>query len=211
MPLHIKSDKVIARGWITFKEMDHVLGWMSKETGSIFESGAANGRLFSFLHHYKPKWKYTALDIWDGKTHLLHDYEKEYSDENNISTYITEDMFKKNCPYATAIKQEFWKFDTDEKFDVVSIGAVGSGWSYEDWEYILEKSLDMTKPGGITIGRNYSSSKPYAQFIRDIVAKKYVLRPEYIDVILEKYDMHRKYQPIPNEYVVGSSFAFSKK
>ena len=110
-----------------------------------------------------------------------------------------------------SIKQDFWEFDTDEKFDVVSIGAVGSSWSYEDWECILEKSLDMTKPGGITIGRNYSSGKPYAQNIRDIVAKKYVIRSEYVDAILEKYDMHRKYQSIPNDYVVGSSFAFSKK
>lgn len=211
MTLNIKSNKVIARGWITSNEMDHVLAWMTKETGSIFESGSANGRLFSYLHHFKPHWKYTALDNWDGKTHLLHDYEKEYGDTDNISTYITHDMFKKNCPFATDIKQDFWEFDTDEKFDVVSIGAVGSSWSYEEWEYILEKSLDMTKPGGITIGRNYSSGKPYAQNIRDIVAKKYVIRSEYVDAILEKYDMHRKYQAIPNDYVVGSSFAFSKK
>ena len=70
MSIRIDSDKVAAKGWIEWPEIDHVLAWMQKETGTIFESGSANGRLFSYLHQIKPKWKYTALDLWVGKTHF---------------------------------------------------------------------------------------------------------------------------------------------
>lgn len=204
MPLRLNSEKIIARGWIDFQEMDHVLAWMNKDTGSIFESGAANGRLFSYIHHFKPHWKYTALDVWDEKTHLLCDYAKEYSDPSNRSTYITRDMFKRNCPFATDIKSCIWEYETEEKFDVVSIGVVGSSWTYEEWDYVLEKHANMTKPGGITIGRNITSSKMYAQHIRDIVAKKYILKDDFTDIIKLKYDLSL------DDPIIGSSFAYTK-
>jgi len=203
MPLHIKSKK-IARGWIEIPEMDHVLAWMKKDTGSILETGAANGRLFSYLHHYKPNWKYTAVDTWDETTYLLRDYHKEYRDPTNRSSTITHDMFKKNCPFATDIKSCIWDFETKEKFDVVSIGAVGSSWTYEEWDYVLEKHANMTKPGGITIGRNITSSKHYAQYIQDIVAKKYLLKDDFTDIIKHKYDIES------NGPTVISSYAYTK-
>tara|TARA_B100000989_G_scaffold289427_1_gene261297 strand:+ start:33551 stop:34219 length:669 start_codon:yes stop_codon:yes gene_type:complete len=222
MSIRIDSDKVAAKGWIEWPEIDHVLAWMQKETGTIFESGSANGRLFSYLHQIKPKWKYTALDLWDGKTHLLKKnaspgtdlkslvfdpVRKTYSHPSNVGEYITLDMFNKNCPFAKAVKQDIFEYETDEKFDVVSVGVVNSrDWTYEDWEYVLEKHIDMTKPGGITIGRNYSSKRPYAKQIRDIVAKKYVLHNDYVDDIKQKYNI-----PVTNDLILKSSFAYTRK
>lgn len=214
MPLHIKSKNKIARGWITLPEMDFVLSYMKKDTGEIFESGSANGRLFSYLHGYKPNWKYTGLDVWDEKTWLLHNYEIPYHQKGNDSTMITKEMFVRNCPYADAIQDDILDWKTTKKFDVVSIGAVQSRhWSKDTWADVLELHLNMTKKDGVVIGRNYSSTKPGIAVIRDIIAENYVLREDYVEDLRIKHnlpsvgDKDERY----SEYHVHGSFAFQRK
>jgi|TARA_R110000822_G_scaffold18821_2_gene61756 hypothetical protein len=152
----------IAEGWINLPEIGFVLKQMTSPTGNILEVGAANGRLFSFLHHYKPKWKYTAIDPWEIEGQWLQvDWKKRYWDPGNAKKVITIDMFKSNCPYAETHQTYFENFDSTslaDTYDIISMG-LGSKTRSIDWKNDYNKAFSMLRPNGVIIGRDLTHNR----------------------------------------------------
>lgn len=143
-------------GWITLPEMKLVLDYMNfkQSDGNILEVGAASGRLFSFLYNYHPKWYYVAVDPWelDG-ARLQLDWNRGYFEPNNLGEPLTEQLFKNNCPYAITHKCYYEDYNTNEKYNIISLGLAGK---QIDWNKVFEKASSMLKNGGFIIGRNFN-------------------------------------------------------
>lgn len=158
----------IADGWISIKEMDFIKSFMRNNTGNILEIGAANGRLFSYLYATYPNWNYTAVDPWSfEKVRLQSDYDKHYNDDV-LGKIITEKDFQKNCPFAKSYDMYFENFNTDKKFDIISIGANKRNLS---WNQIYKKAFNMLDTNGIIIGRNLNHFREGVRIKKTI--KKY--------------------------------------
>lgn len=163
---------MIAEGWISIEEMELVAKYMVSNDGDILEVGAANGRLFSYLHPRFPGWRYVAVDPWEQEqVRLQLDWDKGYFEPNNLGSLITEEMFAKNCPFAETHKMYFERFETNQKFDVISMGLVGKN---VDWYSCYMKAEDLIKDGGYIIGRNMTHDR-YGDVIRLAVDGKQVV------------------------------------
>lgn len=152
-------------GWIPVEEMDLVAAQMRSKgsTGSILEIGAAAGRLFDRVHDEFPEWRYVAVDPWEiEQVHLQIRWDRDYFEPGNLGEMISRKMFKTNCPYAEAHRSYFENWDTEEKFDVISIGLVGPT---VRWHEIYQKAARMLKDDGIIVGRNIEHKK-YGEFIQ---------------------------------------------
>lgn len=158
---------MIAEGWISIQEMDLVKKYMTPTT-SILEVGAANGRLFSYLYKDFPTADYYALDPWEQeKVRLQVDWDKGYFDKDNLKEVITKEMFVNNCPFSKTYEMYFDDFETDQKYDIVSMGLVSSN---VDWKSAYIKAFSLLKPNGIVIGRNYNHKK-YGPIIKNVITQ----------------------------------------
>lgn len=152
-------------GWIHEPGIDLHLDYMGKKTGSILEAGSAAGRLFNYLHREKPKWKYTGVDDWDNqKVYLQTDLEKGYF-EDELGERVTEKMFRYYCPFADAYNMRFEDYDTNELYDIVSLGQIAKN---IDWKETFTKAFQLCKDDGYVIGRNIKHSY-YGPLIQDAV------------------------------------------
>jgi hypothetical protein len=164
---------VIAPGWISVDEMDLHMEYMNTLTGSFLEAGCAAGRLFSYVNQKFPNWKYTGINPWTGEdVYLQKDWDKSYWDEGNLSELITEEMFKKNCPFAISHDTYFEKFLTTEKFDIVSVGQVSKS---INWKQTYNYANMLVKDSGFIIGRNYNH-KTYGIAIQEAIKDFKVLK-----------------------------------
>jgi|TARA_R110000803_G_scaffold81003_1_gene146882 hypothetical protein len=159
-------DLNISEGWISLQEMEFVKNQITATTGNILEVGAANGRLFTYLHSSCPDWKYIAVDPWEQEdVRLQVDWDKGYFDPNNLKEVITIDMFKSNCPYAETHEMYFDKFESMHKYDIISMGLVSKS---IDWNSVYKKAFLMLKPNGVIIGRNLTH-KRYGPMIKEAI------------------------------------------
>ena len=157
----------ISEGWISLQEMEFVEKQMNTNTGTILEVGAANGRLFTYLYNNHPNWKYVAVDPWEQeKVRLQVDGNKGYFEPNNLKEVITIDMFKTHCPYAETHEMYFDEFNTDQKFDIISMGLVSNS---VDWKSAYIKAFNMLNDTGIIIGRNLTHKK-YGNIIASAIS-----------------------------------------
>jgi len=155
-------------GWISVAEMELVARQMESKgkVGSILEVGAAAGRLFDFLHKRFPLWTYVAVDPWEQeKVRLQIDWAADYFAPNNLSDVITKDMFTKNCPFAIAQEAYFENWNTDQKFDVISMGLVSKK---INWVTVYQHAATMLKNDGVIIARNLKH-KIYGEYINQAV------------------------------------------
>jgi hypothetical protein len=135
-------------------------------TGSILEIGAAAGRLFDHLHKEFPNWRYGAVDPWEMEQVRLQIYwNKDYFEPGNLGELITKRMFTSNCPFAEANRSYFEDWNTEEKFDVVSMGLVGPK---VRWHDAYQKASRMLKEDGIIVGRN-AKHKKYGEYVEQAV------------------------------------------
>lgn len=158
----------IVDGWISYSEMEYVASFMhNRAAGNILEIGSAGGKLFSYLHQLFSQWKFVAVDPWEDEgLFFVYDYSKPYSDiENHRKEMITKSIFQKNCPYAHAYQCYFEDFETEEKFDLISIGA---NMSNLDWNLIYKKAYNLLKDDGFLIGRNLYHPKQGARILEVI-------------------------------------------
>jgi hypothetical protein len=152
-------------GWIHEHGINLHLAYMGKKTGSILEAGSAAGRLFNYLHREKPKWKYTGVDDWDNEiVYLQADLAKDYF-EDELGERVTEKMFKHYCPFADAHNMRFEEYDTDELYDIVSIGQISKK---INWYETFTKAFKLCKDDGYVIGRN-SKHKVYGSIIEETI------------------------------------------
>lgn len=156
---------MIAEGWISNEEMELVHYHMRRK-GSILEVGCAVGKLFSYLYSFHPNWKYTVVDPFEEElVYLQKDWNKGYFDEDNLGELVTRKLFEKNCPFAHVNQCYFENFETDEKFDIVSLGLVGSKVDYIE---CYKKAKKLLNPNGLIIGRNYNHKK-YGDVIKEAI------------------------------------------
>lgn len=147
-------------GWVPEIEIKLILKYMNQagKLGNILEVGSSFGRVFNYLHYYKPDWNYVAVDPWewDG-TRLQLDWSKPYHTPGNTSDVITKDMFTTNCPFALANQSYFEDYKSNEKFDIISIGCMGKK---INWEIVYAKAYTMLADNGVIIGRDlYHSNR----------------------------------------------------
>lgn len=158
----------MVEGWITIPEMELVAKQMQLKgtTGLILEVGAAAGRLFDFLHNQFPYWTYVAVDPWaQEQVRLQIDWAADYFTPGNLSDVITKDLFVKNCPFATAHETYFENWDTDQKFDIISMGLVSKK---INWNTVYVHAKTMLKDDGVIIARNLKH-KIYGEYINHAV------------------------------------------
>lgn len=159
---------MIAEGWISEEEMKLVSKYMNKDTGSILEVGAANGRLFSYLYNLHPSWEYFAIDPWEKEqVRLQVDWNKDYFEPGNLKEVITKEMFQVNCPFATAYQSYFEDIQLRRKFDIISLGLINKN---INWNFIYNVAYNMLSPSGKIVGRNYNHKK-YGEAIRSVAHK----------------------------------------
>ena len=152
-------------GWIHEPGIDLHMQYMESETGSILEAGSAAGRLFNYLHRQKPKWKYIGVDDWKNEiVYLQNDLDKGYF-EDELGARVTEEMFNYYCPFAQAYNMRFEDYNTDELYDIVSLGQTAKN---IDWNETFTKAFNLCKEGGYVIGRNIKHSY-YGPLIQDAV------------------------------------------
>lgn len=155
-------------GWISVDEMDLVAQQMRDkgQTGTILEIGAAAGRLFDHLHGEFPGWRYVAVDPWEmEQVHLQIYWNRDYFEPGNLGEMITKRMFKTNCPYADAHRSYFEDWDTEERFDIISMGLVGPK---VRWHDVYQKAAKLLKPDGVIVGRN-TNHKKYGEYVEQAV------------------------------------------
>lgn len=167
----------IVDGWISYSEMEYVASFMhNRPDGNILEVGSAAEKLFSYLHQLFPQWKFVAVDPWEKEgVVFLNDYSKPYSDiENHTKEKITKSIFQKNCPYARAHQCYFEDFETEEKFDIISLGLIKSN---INWDFVYNKAYDLLNENGYLIGRNLYHPKQGLRISKAL--KKYNYIGEY--------------------------------
>lgn len=155
-------------GWISVAEMELVANQMQLRgtTGSILEVGAAAGRLFDFLYTRFPTWTYVAVDPWEQEqVRLQIDWTADYFAPGNLSDVITKDMFIKNCPFAIAQEAYFENWNTDQQFDIVSMGLVSKK---INWQQVYQHAVTMLKNDGVVIARNLKH-KVYGEYINQAI------------------------------------------
>ena len=155
----------LAEGWIRKEEID-LVGKYMKGTGSILEVGCAVGKLYTHLYQYNQDWHYAVVDPFeDEQVRLQKDWNIGYFDKDNLGELVTRDEFEKNCPYAQVNQCYFEEYETDTKYDIISMGLVGKN---VDWNTSYKKAKSLLNPGGIIIGRNYNHSK-YGSAIKQAI------------------------------------------
>lgn len=156
------------QGWIPVDEMDLVAQQMRSKgnAGTILEIGAAAGRLFDYLHKEFPRWRYVAVDPWElEQVRLQIDWDRDYFEPGNLGELITRKMFTSNCPFSEAHRSYFEDWNTEEKFDVISMGLVGPRIRWHD---VYQKASKMLSPDGIIVARN-TGHKKYGEYIEQAV------------------------------------------
>lgn len=155
-------------GWISIDEMDLVADQMRSRgpTGTLLEVGSAAGRLFSYLHKEFPDWRYVAVDPWEIEQVRLQIYwNRDYFEPGNLGELITKKMFTTNCPFAEAHRAYFEDWNTNERFDVISMGLVGPKIRWHD---VYQKASKLLKDDGIMVGRNINH-KHYGEYIEQAI------------------------------------------
>lgn len=158
------KSKMLVDGWITLDQIKLVEKYMVNIShGNILEVGSAAGRLYSYLYEKFTDWNYVSVDPWEKEgVKLQLDWNKGYFEPNNLGELITEQMFKNNCPFATTHKLYYSEYQTNEKFNIISLGLIGSK---IDWPSTIEKSFNLLIEGGVIVGRNLSHPK-YGEAIK---------------------------------------------
>lgn len=157
---------MIAPGWISEDEMKLHLKYMTNDRGKILEGGCAAGRLFSYLIKQKPNWEYHGVNTWSEEiVYLQKDWNKGYFDKDNLSELITEKMFLEYCNFASTYDCKFEKFETNNKFDLISIGQISKN---IDWKLTYNKAFTMINKDGFVIGRNINHKK-YGDQIKEAI------------------------------------------
>lgn len=147
---------ISVEGWISDSEIQLVEKYM-KQNSSILEIGCAVGKLFSNLYPKFPNCKYTVVEPFEEeKVRLQLDWNKGYFDKDNLGDYVTRSAFQKNCPYANINEMYFENYNSTEKFDIISLGLVGSK---VDWLTVYKKTSNLVTNNGFIIGRNYNHPK----------------------------------------------------
>ena len=152
-----KNVSDLAPGWIRQSELEFHKKFISNDRGKILEGGAFGGRLFDYLYPFFPNWEYVAVNAWsDEHTYIPSDDNKDYWDDSNIQSakkrnLMTLHKFKKRCPYAIAIDGYFENFNTNSKFDVVSIGQISKK---INWEKQYKHASRLVADNGVIIVRH---------------------------------------------------------
>ena len=155
-------------GWINKEGIDLHLQYMKNEYGKILEGGSAAGKLFYHLHQIKPKWEYYAVNTWtDDEVYLQKNWSANYFDKDNLGEQVTVELFTKHCPFAEYYDIKFEDFESNEKFDIISIGQIGCD---VDWVKTFEKAYTYLNVGGVIVGRNYNHYK-YGNEIQQAIAQ----------------------------------------
>ena len=149
-------------GWIKEESCEFHRKHMKNRTGKILEGGAFGGKLFSYLHPFYPEWEYYAVNAWTKhRTYIPENESKLYFEDSNYldrkskpENLMTLEKFKKYCPYATATDGEFEEYETEHKFDLISIGQIHNKINWTE-QYLCAKKL--LKTDGIIIGRNHGA------------------------------------------------------
>lgn len=155
-------------GWISISEMELVAKQMQTKgsTGVILEVGAAAGRLFNFLYNSFPNWTYVAVDPWkQEKVRLQIDWAADYFAPGNLSDVITKDLFVSNCPFAIAYEEYFENWNTEQQFDIISMGLVSKK---INWITVYQHAATMLKDDGVIIARNLRH-KVYGEYINQAI------------------------------------------
>ena len=144
-------------GWITEEDCEFHRKHMKNRTGKILEGGAFGGKLFSYLQPIFPEWEYHAVNSWTKhRTYIPFNDKLDYWDDPNVlnrnpKNIMTMEKFKKHCPYATATDGEFEKYETEHKFDLISIGQIHAT---INWTEQYSHAASLLKPDGIIIARH---------------------------------------------------------
>lgn len=148
----ISNEAPLLDGWVSREECELVSRWMKTETGNILETGSAVGRMFDYLYLKHRKWNYVSVDcLSQREVYIQLDYNKRYWDEGNRGARVTNKMLQNNIPFAKCYDMTFEEFETDMKFDVISMGMNNPS---VKWPLVYKKAFKMLKPGGVIIGRN---------------------------------------------------------
>jgi hypothetical protein len=157
---------MLVPGWIYESEMNLHLKYMTNNSGKILEGGCASGRLFSFLYPKKPNWKFYGVNTWtEENVYLQKDWNQGYFEPGNLTELITKKMFDNNCPYAKSFDIRFENFNTEELFDVISIGQISKN---INWEETYKKAFQLLNFDGVVIGRNIDHKK-YGNLIQSAI------------------------------------------
>lgn len=181
-------------GWISVDEMNLVAAQMRSKgpTGTILEIGSAAGRLFDHLYQEFPGWKYVAVDPWEIEQVRLQIYwNRDYFEPGNLGELITKRMFTTNCPYAEAHRSYFEDWETDQSFDVISMGLVGPK---VRWHDVYQKASKLLKLDGILVARN-TRHKRYGEYVEQAVRN---LQYRELDRVGESVALLRKDMPYGN-------------
>ena len=148
-------------GWICEEEMEFVAEQMISfgPTGKILEIGSATGRLFDYLYEQLPNWEYTAVDPWKEDVRLQLDWNIGYTEakaKGKLGEVITKQMFETNCPFAQAHQEYFEDFETDERYDVISVGCISDKINYSE---IYSKAKQFLEPNGVIVARDLQQKK----------------------------------------------------
>ncbi len=146
-------------GWLTKEDCEFHRKHMKKSTGKILEGGAFGGKLFSYLQPFFPEWEYHAVNAWtEHRTYIPFNDKLSYEVDPNYlnrkskpENLMTMEKFKKHCPYATATDGLFEKYQTEHKFDLISIGQVHDK---INWTQQYSHAASLLKPDGIIIARH---------------------------------------------------------
>ena len=139
-------------GWISREECELVSRWMLPETGNILETGSAFGRLFDYLYWKHPNWNYVSVDpLSEREVYKQLDKSIRYFDNGNRGYRATHEGLKQNIPFATCYDMPFEDFETDMKFDVISMGMNNPEIRWKD---VYKKAFSMLKDDGYIVGRN---------------------------------------------------------
>lgn len=144
-------------GWITKAECEFHRKYMKNSTGKILEGGAFGGKLFGYLQPIFKEWEYHAVNAWtEHPTYIPANEKLTYFLDPNVKSHLPENImtlekFKKYCPYAIATDGLFETYETENKFDLISIGQVHT---LIDMKEQYRCAAKLLKPDGIIIARN---------------------------------------------------------
>ena len=148
----ISNEAPLLDGWISREECGLVSKWMKSDTGDILETGSAIGRLFDFLYSRHRQWNYVSVDpLHEREVYIQLDYNKRYWEDGNRGPRVTNKTLQNNIPFAEHHACDFEEFETDKKFDVISMGMNNPN---VNWPSVYKKAFTLLKPGGVIIGRN---------------------------------------------------------
>lgn len=181
----------LLHGWIRRDECELVSKWMKPEVGNILETGSAFGRLFDFLYWKHPNWNYVSVDpLSKREVYIQLDHSKRYFDNGNRGARATHEDLKKAIPFATCYDMPFEDFETDMKFDVISMGMNNPE---VRWKDVYKKAFSMLKDDGYIVGRNIVQKPDFrgAQCPRKAMRKYEVLDVAFGSFVISKQKIEK--------------------